>query len=194
MKNILPRKLEPKYKDEFRQWIVSQYGPLVEHRSCYKMYAAFRVKGRLVKIYHDRPTGKYIDLFWDFKIASGFRGKIPRYRGDLPLQVKNGKVEYRQYIKSLRWFDKRKQCIKSANNECEACGSKDNLNAHHYNYKRLGSELPSDLFCLCKSCHDFYHTAYQSNQLPKDTSATRIKRLIHVLSGIRKGKQILKEK
>lgn len=64
---------------------------------------------------------------------------------------------YKAYIKSAAWKARSEACIARAGFRCQACGKarKDGvtLQAHHLTYIRLGKEQPSDLMCLCKSCH-----------------------------------------
>ena len=73
------------------------------------------------------------------------------------------KDEYQLYIRSEHWLELRKTAIESAEHRCQRCGlprwvagllySQD-LNVHHRNYERLGSELPGDLEVLCRRCHE----------------------------------------
>jgi 5-methylcytosine-specific restriction endonuclease McrA len=63
---------------------------------------------------------------------------------------------YEQYIKSAKWRTISAAMKKLANYTCKRCGKKfhsSQLDAHHRNYDRLGSEHPSDLEVLCKPCH-----------------------------------------
>ena len=40
---------------------------------------------------------------------------------------------------------------------CEACGSKEKLQAHHID-QRIENNFKENIQTLCKSCHDFWHT------------------------------------
>jgi len=43
-----------------------------------------------------------------------------------------------------------------AGGRCQVCNSPDGLEAHHRTYERLGDELPGDLTCLCRKCHQIF--------------------------------------
>jgi len=70
--------------------------------------------------------------------------------------------EYRRYIASEHWLQRRKQFL-FYHPECNRCGlSGENareaydqgLHVHHRNYQRVGCELDSDLEALCRRCHE----------------------------------------
>lgn len=61
--------------------------------------------------------------------------------------------EYKQYLKSSEWKEKRKQFIEGVGSECERCGSKKNLQIHHKNYDNVFDETEDDVEVLCKNCH-----------------------------------------
>lgn len=70
--------------------------------------------------------------------------------------------EYRQYIASERWLQRRKLFL-SAHQNCNRCGiSSDEalkvydqrLHVHHKNYQHIGCELDDDLEALCRRCHE----------------------------------------
>lgn len=70
-----------------------------------------------------------------------------------------GKVrtDYEIYMSSAAWFRTRKKKLQISGRWCNRCGSKDRLEVHHRNYKRLGAERMSDLEVLCRDCHDIEH-------------------------------------
>lgn len=90
------------------------------------------------------------------------------------------KVEYHRYIKSEQWRDRSHSCMARAGYKCEVCDGTMNLEAHHYNYLRLGAEHPDDLFCLCRRCHMAYHRKHDSCHLPQDVIKPREDRLRHL--------------
>lgn len=71
------------------------------------------------------------------------------------------KLEYKEYLKSDHWQDIRTQALERADNKCQLCSSKINLNVHHNTYKNRGNEKLTDLVVLCRECHAKFH-----NELP----------------------------
>lgn len=61
--------------------------------------------------------------------------------------------EYRDYIASPAWQQKRRSILAAANYRCQECGAQA-TDVHHVTYERLGNEQPSDLRALCRPCHD----------------------------------------
>jgi 5-methylcytosine-specific restriction endonuclease McrA len=72
------------------------------------------------------------------------------------------KSEYRLYIASEAWLQRRKrflgpnpQCNRCALSQEEAVRAYDQgLNVHHRNYQHVGCELDEDLEALCRRCHE----------------------------------------
>jgi 5-methylcytosine-specific restriction endonuclease McrA len=60
---------------------------------------------------------------------------------------------YNSYLKSDDWAAKRKSILKRDNYQCQACGSRRNLQVHHKSYKHVGHELNEELTVLCRPCH-----------------------------------------
>jgi hypothetical protein len=67
------------------------------------------------------------------------------------------------------------------------CWSEKEIHVHHATYERLGKEnIVTDLFPLCKRCHNFFHKHYvwhfiqntldflKDKELPKDIKPTRV--------------------
>lgn len=63
-----------------------------------------------------------------------------------------------KYLKSETWFQKRKGALDRANNKCQLCSSRKNLNVHHNTYENVGDEKEEDLIVLCGECHKKYHS------------------------------------
>ena len=61
--------------------------------------------------------------------------------------------QYLAYINSKAWYAKRDLKLRKAGYKCWWCGSRYELEIHHLNYDRLGSERLSDLMVLCRNCH-----------------------------------------
>ena len=74
--------------------------------------------------------------------------------------------EYKQYIQSPEWKQKREKRMKIDDFTCVMCGRsadevRGGLQIHHVNYMNLGHEDPlTDLVCLCGSCHRKLHNFY----------------------------------
>ena len=61
--------------------------------------------------------------------------------------------QYREYLRSQVWRQRRLAKLEAANWRCEYCGEADRLSVHHLTYERLGCEYSSDLIVLCTPCH-----------------------------------------
>lgn len=66
--------------------------------------------------------------------------------------------DYREYINSDKWREKRNKIIRRAGAVCEMCGSHRNIQVHHLSYDRLGFEHDNDLLCVCRKCHENIHS------------------------------------
>ncbi len=60
--------------------------------------------------------------------------------------------EYKEYLSSNEWKEKRKEFLENQNYECERCGEYA-VQVHHKNYDNLGDEDEDDVECLCYNCH-----------------------------------------
>ena len=65
--------------------------------------------------------------------------------------------EYRRYLRTEGWKERRKVALDRAGGFCEDCGARGNLDVHHRTYVRKGAERPEDLVALCRECHDERH-------------------------------------
>lgn len=75
------------------------------------------------------------------------------------LESKNTKVDYKEYIHSTEWEEKRQDIFKYQN-ICQKCWTSYKLNIHHWTYKRLWNENLSDLFVMCSDCHKKFHDKF----------------------------------
>lgn len=66
--------------------------------------------------------------------------------------------EYREYLTSADWEDKRKKVLKRAVHTCEACLDARATQVHHLSgYEDLENVPLWNLKAVCKSCHDRIH-------------------------------------
>ena len=67
------------------------------------------------------------------------------------------KEEYKQYLKSEDWRERRKELLEEADYMCDECSEKA-TQLHHLKYDNLGEEeLDEDVIALCKECHKEKH-------------------------------------
>lgn len=67
------------------------------------------------------------------------------------------KDEYREYLKSDDWRERRKELMEEADWCCSSCGEKA-TQLHHLSYGNLGEEeLEVDVVALCNNCHKEIH-------------------------------------
>lgn len=62
--------------------------------------------------------------------------------------------KYKRYLRSGKWFNKRKKMFSLVGKKCEMCGGRYRVQVHHMTYKRLYNERSSDLLVVCKYHHD----------------------------------------
>jgi len=65
--------------------------------------------------------------------------------------------EYKTYLRSDAWKEKRLVVLERANFKCENCGDRNNLEVHHKNYDSIFNERIDDLVCMCNFCHSEEH-------------------------------------
>ncbi len=81
-------------------------------------------------------------------------GRSPSKPG-IPVVTAPG--DYRSYLQSAAWKQRRREAIQRAGGRCQVCNSSGPLEVHHRTYKRVGRELPGDLTVLCRGCHARFH-------------------------------------
>lgn len=87
------------------------------------------------------------------------------------LVVKFRRPQYRQYLGSVVWKERRAMALDRADNRCQICNlsaDKSVLDVHHRTYERLGFERPEDLTVLCRECHRLYSEAKRLPPPPED--------------------------
>jgi 5-methylcytosine-specific restriction endonuclease McrA len=85
----------------------------------------------------------------EFAIKSKFN-KIPKLYN----------VNYKQYLSSKEWLQKKQYFLMCYDNNCGVCFRKfknSDLNLHHLHYKTLGHENWDDLMLVCRGCHGYIH-------------------------------------
>src|SRR5262245_38656430 len=70
-------------------------------------------------------------------------------------------VDYKAYINSAEWKEKRRLVFRKQGRKCTDCGKTSELQVHHKTYERLGHERLSDLEVLCRQCHANCHPEHQ---------------------------------
>lgn len=151
-------------------------------------YILFRIgHSRLLSIKCDNPSkGLSVDIIERFYNNKPHlkREWVERHYKKIVIhqeriEKRKNKPSYQKYIRSKDWQARSLVCIIGAGKRCEVCSSIKRLQSHHYNYENLTKETDNDLFCLCKVCHDQYHSIKDSNSLPKD-NLPRVDRLYHI--------------
>lgn len=63
-------------------------------------------------------------------------------------------MDYREYLKSYEWQNKRRYALYMAGYRCEHCKEKKKkLSVHHKHYETLFHERLQDVVVLCSDCH-----------------------------------------
>lgn len=88
------------------------------------------------------------------------------------------KTEYRQYIASAEWQERRKRfLVECSDGHCDRCrlprwvailAYDQDLHVHHLSYERVGQESDEDLQALCRRCHEL--ETFGSSDLPAPSS------------------------
>jgi len=67
------------------------------------------------------------------------------------------KADYRDYLRSTWWKNRRFQALNDVGRQCQLCNSEVDLQVHHLSYENLGNEKPKDLLISCEVCHKLTH-------------------------------------
>jgi hypothetical protein len=70
-------------------------------------------------------------------------------------------IEYRAYLSTEHWINKRLSVLKERGCKCEKCGEYGN-EIHHLSYEHLWDEPLNELQVLCRDCHEATHAALKS--------------------------------
>lgn len=96
------------------------------------------------------------------------------------------RVDYRAYLDSDHWKQKRSIALHQAGNRCQVCNEGGQLDVHHRTYERLGDELPQDLIVLCRNCHQLFHSNRTLEGVPSSGHGARLntRTVIAALCGV----------
>ncbi len=83
--------------------------------------------------------------------------------------------EYKLYLKSDSWKNKRDLILKRDRYRCVKCFDDKNLQIHHLTYDRLFMEKTDDLITLCATCHSKEHKINVKNKIKKHLTLKKIK-------------------
>ena len=65
---------------------------------------------------------------------------------------------YRKYLDSSEWRDKRSATLLRDGHRCQKCNVRPATQVHHLSYKRTGKEHSGDLISVRDSCHSALHS------------------------------------
>lgn len=71
---------------------------------------------------------------------------------------------YEEYLQTPVWRKTRGRALAAASWKCSKCSARIELQVHHLNYLRVGSELLTDLQVLCRACHEGAHVEQDQQQ------------------------------
>lgn len=71
-------------------------------------------------------------------------------------------MDLRKYIRTKEWRKKRLETFLKKWKKCLKCWSEKQIHVHHATYERIWNEdIETDLFPLCRRCHEFFHKKYE---------------------------------
>ena len=65
--------------------------------------------------------------------------------------------DYKEYLRSPEWWDRRTLVVKRCGNVCEGCRKAKVNHVHHLTYANIFDELLFQLVGLCRECHEKAH-------------------------------------
>ena len=87
----------------------------------------------------------------------------PSKKPKLTLRQKR-QIEYRKYLNSGHWQEKRVLIRERSEGYCECCGDMEMYAVHHLTYERLGCERLDDLLAVCFNCHNRLYEEYELSE------------------------------
>lgn len=84
--------------------------------------------------------------------------------------------DYKKYLQSDQWKERRKGTLIRAFNRCEGCNINGQLDIHHLTYARIFNEPLSDLMALCQKCHDHIELLVAQDQIPRTDEPTALRK------------------
>lgn len=82
---------------------------------------------------------------------------------ELDQQSSDWQAEYRAYLRTPAWQQKRVKVFERAKGICEGCGEVPATVVHHLTYSHMGDELLFQLVALCRPCHDKAHPEHRDS-------------------------------
>ena len=87
-------------------------------------------------------------------------------------------MQLSDYIKTKEWRKKRLETFLLKWKKCMKCWSEKQIHVHHATYERIWDEnISTDLFPLCKRCHEFFHKKYEWHFIKNTLEFISIKEL-----------------
>lgn len=74
--------------------------------------------------------------------------------------------EYKRYIKSPQWAQRRAILISKRGGRCEVCGTAQQIKLHHAHYATLTKERTQDVRVLCQKHHLELHALHRKAGRP----------------------------
>jgi 5-methylcytosine-specific restriction endonuclease McrA len=113
----------------------------------------------------DKPIGKIINISLDDLNKNKFLiNKNSIYSELLNIKTNNQQnkknafwINYKEYLKSERWQNKRLKVLERDKYLCQACLRNKATQAHHLTYERVFDEPLFDLISICTPCHEKLH-------------------------------------
>lgn len=98
------------------------------------------------------------------------------YLRTAPVPVDLATMPYDEYLKTEHWQTVRSGAIERAGGRCQLCNDDRDLHVHHRTYERRGSEEPTDVVALCKSCHERFHEVVNGRptRMPGKTTSNSV--------------------
>ena len=109
---------------------------------------------------------EYVEVFYDLNKINEYDDKIKTYFNECiqnRIKVLTEKweelrnQEYRNYLTTYAWADKRAKVLQRAKFTCEGCGTNPATQVHHLHYRRIYKEMLFDLVAVCEQCHQQIH-------------------------------------
>lgn len=92
----------------------------------------------------------------------------------------NRREEYKEYLKSNTWKEKRRKVLKRDRYRCKGknCKAKSKLSVHHKKYpEEFGKEPLTYLVTLCNSCHFYVHKLERTKNISLEEASNYILRI-----------------
>lgn len=126
----------------------------------------------LIKQYFDQnrivvPVTKKLNTFLIELYVNGKLDHIqiiPRRKPRNEKINESRKIEYNDYLNSVKWKTFRQEVLIFYGNRCILCDSQFKIEIHHKHYRTFGNETIQDVVPLCQKCHRKHHGRSQFKQ------------------------------